>query len=138
MLNAGMCTEVFQFDVSASSASGAIVPASTSRNISEAESKNSTHPSKARNRRILHPIPFHNISGQHTSEKEDLNIKKNSSSMVVSVLFDPREVSDAEVDGVMGTKSLSRIFVVVLMDSVRYVTYSCMLPFKAAPHLVTA
>lgn len=54
------------------------------------------------------------------------------------MLFDPREVSDAEVDGVMGTKSLSRIFVVVLMDSVRYVTYSCMLPFKAAPHLVTA
>ncbi|KAL1548774.1 bZIP transcription factor 17 [Salvia divinorum] len=141
MLSAGMCTEVFQFDVSASSASGAIVPASTSRNISEAESKNSTHPSKARNRRILHPIPLHNISGQHTrrrSEKEDLNINKNTSSLVVSVLFDPREVSDVEVDGVMGTKSLSRIFVVVLMDSVRYVTYSCMLPFKAAPHLVTA
>ncbi|XP_057785661.1 bZIP transcription factor 17-like [Salvia miltiorrhiza] len=140
MLSAGMCTEVFQFDTSA--ASGAIVPASTSRNISEAQSKNS---SKARNRRILHPIPLpessHNISGEHTrrrSEKEDLNINKNTSSMVVSVLFDPREVSDAEVDGVMGTKSLSRIFVVVLMDSVRYVTYSCMLPFKAAPHLVTA
>lgn len=144
MLSAGMCTEVFQFDVSA-----AIVPASTPRNISEAQNKNSTQPSKARNRRFLHPLPFpessHNISGhEHTGrrpEKEDLNIKKNTSSMVVSVLFDPREVSDGDVDGVMGTKSksLSRIFVVVLMDSVKYVTYSCMLPFKgAASHLVTA
>lgn len=143
-----MCTEVFQFDVSAASASGAIVPASTSRNISEAQDKNSTQPSKARNRRFLHPLPSpespHNISGEHTgrrSEKEDLNIKKNTSSMVVSVLFDPREVADGDVDGVMGTKSksLSRIFVVVLMDSVKYVTYSCMLPFKgAASHLVTA
>ncbi|KAG6411767.1 hypothetical protein SASPL_129851 [Salvia splendens] len=145
LIVACMCTEVFQFDVSPVSASGVIVPTSTSRNISEAESMNSTNPSKARNRRILHPIPLpessHNISGEHTrrrSEKEDLNLNKNTSSMVVSVLFDPREVSDAEADGVMGTKSLSQIFVVVLLDSVRYVTYSCMLPFKAAPHLVTA
>lgn len=140
-----MCTEVFQFDTSVTSASGAIVPASTSRNISESQNENTTHPTKSRNRRFLHPLPFpepsHNISDKHTGrrpEKEDLNINKNSSSMVVSVLFDPREVSDADVDGVMGTKSLTRIFVVVLMDSVRYVTYSCMLPFKAAPHLVTA
>ncbi|KAH6832584.1 hypothetical protein C2S53_008883 [Perilla frutescens var. hirtella] len=141
MLSAGMCTEVFQFDTSAA-ASGAIVPASTSRNISEVQNKNSTQPSKARNRRILHPLPIPESSHNHTgrrSEKEDLNMNKNASSMVVSVLFDPREASDADVDGVMGTKSLSRIFVVVLMDSVRYVTYSCMLPFKgAAPHLVTA
>ncbi|KAL8493679.1 hypothetical protein ACS0TY_024753 [Phlomoides rotata] len=139
MLNAGMCTEVFQFDVSA-----AIVPA-TSRNITEEQIKNSTHPSKARNRRILHPIPLpessHNISGENEgrrSEKEELNINNKTSSMVVSVLFDPREAGDADVDGVMGTKSFSRIFVVVLIDSVKYVTYSCMLPFKgSAPHLVT-
>lgn len=139
MLSAGMCTEVFQFDVSA-----AIVPA-PSRNITEEQTKNSTHPSKARNRRILHPIPFpdlsRNISEENAgkrSEKEELNINNKTSSMVVSVLFDPREAGDADVDGVMGTKSLSRIFVVVLIDSVKYVTYSCMLPFKgSAPHLVT-
>lgn len=49
------------------------------------------------------------------------------SSMVVSVLVDPREVVDSETDRVMPSdrKSLSRIFVVVLLDSVKYVTYSC-------------
>ncbi|KAI3472380.1 hypothetical protein Pfo_029141 [Paulownia fortunei] len=125
MLSSGMCTEVFQFDVSSASASGAI----------------------GRNRRILHglPIPLpessHNISRQHTgrnSQKENLNGNNTVSPMVVSVLVDPREAGDADVDGVMGTKSLSRIFVVVLIDSVKYVTYSCMLPFKgSAPHIVT-
>ncbi|KAL0404775.1 UNVERIFIED_CONTAM: bZIP transcription factor 17 [Sesamum radiatum] len=141
MLSAGMCTEVFQFDVSA-----AIVPATATRNISEEKTKNSTRLIKGKNRRILHSIPLtdspHNISREHTgrnSEKEGLNGNKNASSMVVSVLFDPREAGDADVDGVMGTKSLSRIFVVVLIDSVKYVTYSCMLPFKgSALHLVTA
>ncbi|GFP85014.1 tgacg-sequence-specific DNA-binding protein tga-1b [Phtheirospermum japonicum] len=143
MLSAGLCTEVFQFDVSAP---GAIIPSTTIRNISEEQAQNSTHPSMGRNRRILHPIPLpessHNISReQHAgrnSEKENLNGNKNTSSMVVSVLFDPREAGDADVDGVMGTKSLSRIFVVVLIDSVKYVTYSCMLPFTgSATHLVT-
>ncbi|PIN04066.1 hypothetical protein CDL12_23397 [Handroanthus impetiginosus] len=145
MLSAGMCTEVFQFDVSAASASGAIVPATTTRNISREHNRNSTHLSKGKNRRILHSIPLpkssHNISREHegkSTEKPDFRGKNNASSMVVSVLFDPREAGDAEVDGVMGTKSLSRIFVVVLIDSVKYVTYSCMLPFKgSAVHLVT-
>lgn len=144
-----MCTEVFQFDVlSASAASGAILPAPTTRNISEEQNQNSTHTSKGRNRRILRglPIPLpdssHNISEQHSTRRksEQGNLKGNSSAspMVVSVLVDPREVGDADVDGVMGTKSISRIFVVVLIDSVKYATYSCMLPFMgSAPHLVT-
>ncbi|XP_073275198.1 bZIP transcription factor 17-like [Primulina huaijiensis] len=147
MLSSGMCTEVFQFDVSSASTSGAIVPATASRNISEQQNKNSSHLSKGRNRRILHghPIPFpgssHNISeeqaGRH-SQNKNLNINKSASSVVVSVLVDPREASDTDVDGVMGAKALSRIFVVILIDSVKYVTYSCMLPFRgAAPHLVT-
>lgn len=147
MLSSGMCTEVFQFDVSSASTSGAIVPATASRNISEQQNKNSTHLSKGRNRRILrgHPIPLpgssHNIfeeqAGRH-SQNKNLNLNKSASSVVVSVLVDPREASDTDVDGVMGAKALSRIFVVVLIDSVKYVTYSCMLPFKgAAPHLVT-
>ncbi|KAL6525607.1 hypothetical protein OROHE_015914 [Orobanche hederae] len=144
MLSTGLCTEVFQFDVSAA---GAIIPATTTRNISEEQNQNSSHPNKGRNRRILHPIPLpessHNLSWeQHagtSSEKENLNGNKNTSSIVVSVLFDPRESGDADVDGVMGTKSLSRIFVVVLIDSVKYVTYSCMLPFAGpGPHLVAA
>ncbi|GER52555.1 BZIP transcription factor family protein [Striga asiatica] len=140
MLSSGVCTEVFQFDVSAA---GAIIPASP--NISKVETpQNSTN--KARNRRILHPkppYPNNNISTQQprtnaNPEQENLDRNKSTSSMVVSVLFDPRESGDADVDGVMGTKSLSRIFVVVLIDSVKYVTYSCMLPFAGSgPHLVT-
>ncbi|KAL0316733.1 UNVERIFIED_CONTAM: bZIP transcription factor 17 [Sesamum radiatum] len=148
MLSSGMCTEVFQFDVSPASASGAIVPATTSRNVSKEQNQNSTHLRKGRNRRILRglPIPLpessHNISRQHTgqnSQKENLNRNNSTLPMVVSVLVDPREAADVDVDGVMGSKSLSRIFVVVLVDSVKYVTYSCMLPFMGStPHLVTA
>ncbi|KAL3637107.1 hypothetical protein CASFOL_019406 [Castilleja foliolosa] len=143
MLSAGLCTEVFQFDVSAP---GSIIPATTTRNISEEQIHNLTHPNMGRNRRILRPIPLpepsHNISReQHAgrnSEKGDLNGTKNTSPMVVSVLFDPREAGDADVDGVMGMKSISRVFVVVLIDSVKYVTYSCVLPFTgSATHLVT-
>ncbi|PIN19650.1 hypothetical protein CDL12_07676 [Handroanthus impetiginosus] len=130
----------------AASASGAIVSAAT-RNISEEQNQNSTHVSKGRNRRILHGLPVrlpkssHNISRQDTGktpQKGNLNGNKSSAPMVVSVLVDPREVGDADIDGVMGRKALSRIFVVVLVDSVKYVTYSCMLPFKgSATHLVT-
>ncbi|KAL8041241.1 hypothetical protein ABFX02_10G153100 [Erythranthe guttata] len=146
MLSAGMCTEVFQFDVLAASQPVSMVPSATAtRNISEETNKNSTHDlNKGMNRRFLHPIPLpepvRNVSTEHSgrsSEKEDLNGNHNTSSMVVSVLFDPREAGDADVDGVMGAKSLTRIFVVVLIDSVKYVTYSCMLPFKGSAHLVT-
>ncbi|KAH6808363.1 hypothetical protein C2S51_029471 [Perilla frutescens var. frutescens] len=147
MLSSGMCTEVFQFDVSP--AKGAIIPATTtasSRNISEEQNQNSTHLSRGRNRRILHDLPIplpessHNIYRQHkgrNSQKENLKGNDSVSPMVVSVLVDPREAGDADVDGVMGKHSVSKIFVVVLIDSVKYVTYSCMLPFKgSALHLV--
>ncbi|KAI7727485.1 hypothetical protein M8C21_032947 [Ambrosia artemisiifolia] len=161
MLSSGMCTEVFQFDVSA-----AIVPATSVVNITATENHhNSTYINTMKNRRILHglPIPLSttttNItkeqvasatkSGSHDSNHNEPHHKNNSvSPMVVSVLFDPREAGDGgDVDsGMMGGggaggakgKSFSRIFVVVLLDSVKYVTYSCMLPLKGASHLVTA
>jgi hypothetical protein len=61
---------------------------------------------------------------------------KPVSSVVVSVLADPREVGEGNGEGRISSKSLSRIFVVVLIDSVKYVTYSCVLPFKNhSPHL---
>ena len=146
MLSSGMCTEVFQFDVSP--APGAIVPASSMANISAEHQQNTTHLNKGRNRRILHglPIPLagstHNITKEgmgRNSEKDNFQgSNKSVSSMVVSVLFDPREAGDSDGDSMMGPKSLSRIFVVVLLDSVKYVTYSCGLPLKgSAPHLVT-
>ncbi|CDP06227.1 unnamed protein product [Coffea canephora] len=146
MLSSGMCTEVFQFDVSSASGPGAIVPATSARNVTEEQSRNSTDLNKGRNRRILRGVPIplpgssHNISEDvgRTSKKENFSGNNSLSPMVVSVLVDPREVGDADVDGVMGAKSLSQIFVVVLIDSVKYVTYSCVLPFKGAgPHLVT-
>ena len=58
--------------------------------------------------------------------------------MVVSVLVDPREGGDGDIDGMIGgPNSLSRVFVVVLVDSAKYVTYSCVLPRSGAPHLVS-
>nr|ANQ38585.1 bZIP28 protein [Nicotiana benthamiana]UGZ04769.1 bZIP28B protein [Nicotiana benthamiana] len=142
LLSSGMCTEVFQFDVS-SSAPGAVVPATNARNLSMEERQNVTHVHKVRNRRILNgpsvslSRPSHNISEEQTGKQENFSGNKSLSSMVVSVLVDPREAGDGDVDGMMGPKSLSRIFVVVLIDSVKYVTYSCMLPFKGSVPLVT-
>lgn len=145
MLSSGMCTEVFQFDVSS-----AIVPATThTRNVSMEQGHNSTHLNKGKNRRILRGRQVtlsgspQNISdgSRPVSDSHEENFKGNNSltsSMIVSVLVDPREAGDVDGNGVMGPKSLSRIFVVVLIDSVKYVTYSCMLPIKGAvPHLVT-
>ncbi|XP_065852168.1 bZIP transcription factor 17-like [Euphorbia lathyris] len=141
LLSSGMCTEVFQFD--SSPAPGAIVAASSVANITS-NRQNATRHTRAKNRRFLHglQIPLSgsdlNITGEHvpSSQKDKFQGNKSVSSMVVSVLVDPRENSDSEVDGVIKPKSLSRIFVVVLMDSVKYVTYSCMLP-RPGPHLVT-
>ncbi|KAK4721798.1 hypothetical protein R3W88_012031 [Solanum pinnatisectum] len=126
LLSSGMCTEVFQFDVLASA-----------RDISMEERQNGTRLN--RNRRILNgpPVslsrPSHSISEEQTGtngKQENFSRNKSLSFMVVSVLVDG--------DGIIGSKSLSRIFVVVLIDSVKYVTYSCMLPFKGSAPLVNA
>ncbi|XP_010525437.1 PREDICTED: bZIP transcription factor 17 [Tarenaya hassleriana] len=157
MLSSGMCTEVFQFDVSTS---GAIVPASSASSVMTAHHKNTTNNTNSgKNRRILRglPVPLpvsdfnltKNNSSRNSSSEDKLGETKpassssssSSSSMVVSVLVDPREGSDGDIDGngMMGPKSLSRVFVVVLMDSVKYVTYSCVLPRPGGgPHLVAS
>lgn len=145
MLSSGMCTEVFQFDVSPASSPGAIIPAPPVSHASAAHHQNATtQQTKGRNRRILHnlPVPLpaskYNVTEEHggkNSQKENFQGNKSSSSVVVSVLIDPKEVGDGEVDGMIRQKSLSRIFVVVLLDSVKYVTYSCVLP-RSGTHLV--
>lgn len=145
MLSSGMCTEVFQFDVSP--LPGAIVPATSIANTTSKQRQNSTRLNKPRNRRILHgePIPFdtHKLNatkdhGQPHEPSDGLQSNNSHSSMVVSVLVDPREVGDGDGESVIRSKA-SRIFVVVLVDSVKYVTYSCMLPFVGSgTHLVTA
>ncbi|URD81190.1 BZIP transcription factor [Musa troglodytarum] len=153
ILSSGMCTEVFQFDVSPSSSSSSIVPtnsiinASSIVNASENLPPTSSHPRKKRNRRIMYPEPIP-LRGTTTannteqfekpSESSNFHDPKPVPSVVVSILADPREAGgDGETDGRISPNSLSRIFVVVLLDSVKYVTYSCVLPFKtSAPHLV--
>ncbi|ESQ52813.1 hypothetical protein EUTSA_v10016317mg [Eutrema salsugineum] len=141
MFSSGMCTEVFQFDVS--STSGAIIPASPATNVSAEHSKNATNTRSRKNRRTLRglPIPLpgsdFNFTKEHQRNSSSKEIKP-ASSMVVSVLVDPREGGDGDIDGMIGgPKSLSRVFVVVLVDSAKYVTYSCVLPRSGAPHLVT-
>jgi len=130
MLSSGMCTEVFQFDVSPST--GAIVPITSIANVSTENRQNANSVKKTRNRRSLHELP-EPLNGVYTSslnitEEQVKNLQKdhlhaNKSSMVVSALVDPREVGDGDVDGMMRPKSLSWIIVVVLIDSVKYVTY---------------
>ncbi|KAF8104660.1 hypothetical protein N665_0170s0036 [Sinapis alba] len=141
MFSSGMCTEVFQFDVS--STSGAIIPAPPAANVSAEHSKNTTDTHRRKNRRTLRglaiPLPGsdYNFTREHQRNSSSKEIKP-ASSMVVSVLVDPREGGDGDMDGMIGgPKSLSRVFVVVLVDSAKYVTYSCVLPRSGAPHLVT-
>ncbi|KAG2276600.1 hypothetical protein Bca52824_059155 [Brassica carinata] len=111
-----MFTEVFQFDVS--STSGAIIHASPAANISPEHRSD------------------YNFTKEHQRNSSSKEIKP-ASSMVVSVLVDPREGGDRDIDGMIGgPKSLSRVFVVVHVDSAKYVTYSCVLPRSGAPHLV--
>ncbi|CAN7075360.1 unnamed protein product, partial [Brassica oleracea var. botrytis] len=145
LMDYSMCTEVFQFDISP----GAIVPSSVS-NITREHLQNvtTTRDKRMKNRRILEGLPVSRLASELTEAQASkdaqnksfhgkANTKPTSSSMVVSVLLDPREVVDSETDRVMPSnpKSLSRIFVVVLLDSVKYVTYSCVLP-RSGLHLV--
>jgi hypothetical protein len=134
MLSSGICTEVFHFDVSSASALRGVVPASSVTNTSRQHKNNTTRITKA-GRRLLRgppaPLPV-NCLGEQQMRRD--NFQRNTS-VIVSVLVDPREAADNEMIG--SPKSLSQIFVVVLLDSVKYITYSCMLPRAGTTHLVT-
>ncbi|CAL5085078.1 unnamed protein product [Urochloa decumbens] len=143
LLSSGMCTEVFQFDVAPSSThANGIVPvysnamSNSSQNFTE--NLPSPRPRTVKNRRISYSeaIPLRGSTSNGTEhlksppKNESFGSTKPVSSVVVSVLADPREAGDGNGEGRISSKSLSRIFVVVLIDSVKYVTYSCVLPFK--------
>ncbi|GJM88586.1 hypothetical protein PR202_ga04664 [Eleusine coracana subsp. coracana] len=154
ILNSGVCNEVFQFDISAASASsGSIIPASpvvnSSANATQKIPMSAPAGGKLKNRRIMYneAIPLigktvnvtepQSLNRTSDSSKLPDTDSKPTSSVVVSVLADPREAGNGDGDPRVSPKPLSRIFVVVLLDGVRYVTYSCSLPFKgASPHLV--
>ncbi|RLN35015.1 hypothetical protein C2845_PM03G14410 [Panicum miliaceum] len=152
LLSSGMCTEVFQFDVFDVSPSSAhangIVPvysnAMSNSTQNFTENLPSARPHTVKNRRISYSeaIPLKGSTSNNTERlktpptNESFGSMKPVSPVVVSVLADPREAGDGNGEGRISSKSLSRIFVVVLIDSVKYVTYSCVLPFKNhSPHL---
>lgn len=157
IFSSGTCTEVFQFQISPSSAAPSAIITSPSMvnatetaiaNSSVSNTSSSAHQTVIKNRRFLHPqaIPLPGSTVNHTEHigkgPEGSSFQSNASGppMVVSVLIDPREAGDGDGDGdgvISPKKSLQRIFVVILLDSVKYVTYSCVLPFKThSPHLV--
>ncbi|KAL0922938.1 hypothetical protein M5K25_006969 [Dendrobium thyrsiflorum] len=142
IFSSSTCTEVFQFQISPPSASSSAIANS---NISNTSS--SPQQTVIKNRRILYPqaIPLPGSTLNHTEQigkrpEGSSSFQRNATGppMVVSVLIDPKEGSDGDVDGMKShNKSLQRIFVVILLDSVKYVTYSCVLPFNSrSPHLV--
>uniref|UniRef100_A0A0D9X258 BZIP domain-containing protein n=1 Tax=Leersia perrieri TaxID=77586 RepID=A0A0D9X258_9ORYZ len=146
MLNSGMCTEVFQFDLSATTAdANGIVPVYSESITNTSQNITGNLPSgrvqKVKNRRILYSeaIPLQGSTSNDTdhfkappkNQSQSHASRKPVSSVVVSVLADPRDAGDRDGEGRIPSNSLSRIFVVVLIDSVKYVTYSCVLPFKS-------
>jgi hypothetical protein len=147
MLSSGMCTEVFQFDVSPSAThANGIVPVYSDAMPNSSQNFTEKLPvgRPQKNRRILYSeaIPMQGSTSNDTEnlkahpKNESYARSKPVSSVVVSVLAGPREAGDGNSDGMIPSKSLSRIFVVILIDSVKYVTYSCVLPFKNhSPHL---
>lgn len=168
VLTTGMCTELFQFDTSpvtsapseeSSNAAAKDVAESVASEAAQgnthnnASSKNSVPlmPQSRRNPFAV-PLPPTSPSGRVSGAKNgsDPTVEKlvreqlhqqgemgNQSSMVVSVLGGPQEFADSSRR--KGAKGMSRIFVVVLVDGVKYVTYSCVLPSTGPqPHIVTA
>lgn len=155
VLNTGMCTELFQFDTAPAPATSAgqgsnsetkTMAESVAANAAQGSSLNVTLPVVPRSRRDPFAVPLPPIKPKGASAGEERrsngtdsraentvreqmhnqNMRHGVSSMVVSVLAGPEEYGDSRLKG--STKGLSRIFVVVLVDNQKYVTYSCMLP----------
>lgn len=155
VFSSGMCTEVFQFEISPATSSSSTGSGSHVTEANDLAKKKSTllegnGPRKAgRSGKSLPsyavPLPpvghkvvynattkngsFAAGQGGFEADEELAKQKHGRSSVVVSVLAgsDLGEQSMAS-----GGNGLSQIFVVVLIDSVKYVTYSCMVPSSGA------
>ncbi|CAA6661972.1 unnamed protein product [Spirodela intermedia] len=123
ILSSGMCTEVFSFDVNPAT-TGGIIPAAAATAAAMNRTANSSHPAKTRNRRTLHPhsmpIPLPGAAPQNGTEGGG---GSGSSGRPTSPAMVSSRASSPQIH--------LRVFVVVLLDSVKYVTYSCVLPFKS-------
>ncbi|KAG0579191.1 hypothetical protein KC19_4G080100 [Ceratodon purpureus] len=156
VLNTGMCTELFQFDTAANTSPGQS-SSSEAKNMAESvaakAAQGSPHnvtstlsvPVVPRSRRDPFAVPLPPVKPKPSADKPEegrngtdprvektvreqmhsQNMRHGVSSMVVSVMAGPEEYGDSRRKG---AKGLSRIFVVVLVDNQKYVTYSCMLP----------
>eukprot|EP00250_Pteridium_aquilinum_P012234 c20589_g1_i2 orf=576-3107(-) len=150
VFSSGMCTEVFQFETSTAASSSSPGSGSHVRGANDmAQNKTAwlqeNGPRKAgrsgKSTSYAVPLPpvghkvifnatskegtFTGSKGSYGADKEFASQKHASSSVVVSVLAGPEFGEQSKLSGGNG---LSRIFVTVLIDSVKYATYSCMLP----------
>ena len=140
VFSSGMCTEVFQFETSPSSATS-----SQRTNIEdeqmqdkgklkehapadEAISRSGLHSRKTASYAVpLPPVGHKALLKGGSKERNMTNTKDGcSSSVVVSVLAESEFGEQAK--SIAGGKGPSKIFVVVLIDNVKYITYSCKLP----------
>eukprot|EP00850_Spirogloea_muscicola_P021152 SM000239S08057 [mRNA] locus=s239:189070:193085:+ [translate_table: standard] len=142
VLSSGMCMEVFQFDASPvqTQETAKSTAAEAAAAASNAVQNRTTMPvpRSKRSRRDLYAMPMPPVGSsksEASSAAEDGESKEQcrqnrpaNSSMVVSVLASPQDVAGATV----GSGRLSQIFVVVLVNEVKYVTYSCGLPIVGA------
>ncbi|MCO5554853.1 hypothetical protein L7F22_008389 [Adiantum nelumboides] len=153
IFSSGMCTEVFQFETSPASAPPK--PASGSRvqdtnefvknktvwleeNVHRKAGRSGPYTGKSSSYAVPLPPVGHKVMFNGTSSNgtkggygadADFTKRKHArSSVVVSVLTGP-ELGDHS--NLTGGRRLPQIFVVVLIDSIKYVTYSCMLPSTA-------
>ncbi|BBN00798.1 bZIP transcription factor 17/28/49 [Marchantia polymorpha subsp. ruderalis] len=149
VLSTGMCTEVFRFDTSptrtapnteTSRGSSSVAEDQVSGVREEKTSAKTTEEPSTRKKRDPYAVPLPPIRRQDGNGTEPVVDKvfkgqqsdtegHDASTMVVSVFTGPQDVSaeDSRTGG-GPAKGLSQIFVVVLVDSVKYITYSCMLP----------
>jgi hypothetical protein len=135
-----MCTEVFQFETSPSSATSTPRTNIDDEQIEderkfkehaareEAISRSGLHSRKTASYAVpLPPIGHKAILKSGLKERNIRNSKDGcSSSVVVSVLAESEFGEQAK--SIAGRKGPSKIFVVVLIDNVKYITYSCKLP----------
>lgn len=162
LLSTGVCTELFQFDTSPAptspdegvSSEAKDIAASVASKAAQGSHHNLTSkvslPVAPRSRRDPFAVPLPPVRPKSSSVGEKGNngtdpgvediVKDHMkgrhsqdapSTMVVSVLAGPEEYGKKG-----GRKGMSRVFVVVLVNSQKYVTYSCILPHGDRPHVV--
>lgn len=157
VFSSGMCTELFQFETSVARSTPSSATTSHGHEMNDLV-ENSTiklheHGPRKAGRWISsarkdtsyavplppagHKVTFdgsskkRNVTGsseRFKPEEEVKDQKYHRSSIVVSVLAGSEFGDPARLPG--GLKGRPQIFVVVLVDSVKYVTYSCLLPLE--------